>query len=161
MKTMDKVEELRSAWRNQSFDACERIAATLSRKAQARFGTAALRACLAYEGGPEELFNVVRIGDEPEAWDQAHAAFDAVRDLTLARERVGASGSDPGYLLLFVGENTARVIYNATHPRDPFDDDSCAWLLKCLAQFVHFAASDELERHIWECLPDQTPSATA
>jgi hypothetical protein len=30
---------------------------------------------------------VIRIGDEPDARDQAHTAFDALRDLTLARER--------------------------------------------------------------------------
>jgi len=60
-----------------------------------------------------------------------------VRELTLAAERGSVSPKDPRYLLLFVAENSARVIYNASRPPDPFDDDSAEWLLRSMSKFLN------------------------
>jgi hypothetical protein len=60
--------------------------------------------------GEELLFDIVRIGKDPERWDQAHLAFDALRDVTLKCEARTPRSDDPCYALLFVGENAAKVV---------------------------------------------------
>jgi hypothetical protein len=147
---MENIEGLRQEWLKENLASCATLAAKLAVERQPAFAAAALAACLVAVNGPEQLYDVVRIGEEPGRWSQAHLAFDTVRVLTLQSERCNATSQDPAYMLLFVAENSARVIYNASSPPDPFDEDSAAWLLLVLAQLVRCTQSSSLEESIWQ-----------
>jgi hypothetical protein len=148
---MEPLEELRRRWQSEDMKACTVLAARLPAEAAVVFAGTALAACLAtLPEQQKELSDLVGIGEDRGRWAQAHAAFDAVRRLTLERERGAVTSQDPTYIVLFVAENAARVIYNAAGPTDPFDDDSAAWLLLTQAQMVRSTGSSELSDRIWE-----------
>jgi hypothetical protein len=93
---------------------------------------------------------VATLAHTPGRWSEGHKAFNAVRDLTLREEKNRTN--DVYYSLLFVAEITAKIIYNATEPIDPFDEDS-AWYLP--AQTRHMAAKVNeaaFEEHLWQIL---------
>lgn len=140
--------EYRDAWLSGDAIACASLAARLDVTTLVGLATDGLAACAAaVEAPPSEAAEVVRVGANSAHWAQAHKAFDRVRNLTLAAERGAANSNDPRYLLLFVAENSARVIYNASRPPDPFDDDSPEWLLRTMSQFLN-------------ALPEQSRRAT-
>ncbi len=146
---MGSLEELRQKWMNYSPEAYKAMANQLPKRACARFAAVALEYCLERLPGQAQLFDIVRIGKDPERWDQAHLAFDALRDVTLKCEARTPASDDPGYALLFVGENAAKVIYNATSPVDPFDDDSAEWLFRVLADLAQILRSQDLADRVW------------
>jgi hypothetical protein len=156
---METPEDLRRAWHREDLAACSDLAVGLSADALAIFAGAALKACLAELPGPQELSAIAEVGKDRRRWSEAHLAFDAARDLTLKYEESTPSTDDPNYVLLFVAENAARVIYNATSPSDPFDDDSATWLLRSLARFVRVTGSAELEHRVWQLLASPSPSS--
>lgn len=91
--------------------------------------------CSAVANPPQAVQAVARVGRSD--WGRGHDAFDAVRQLTLAMELIEPRPRpDPSYLLLFVAENAARMIYNASGTKYPFDDDSGAWLIRAFRQFA-------------------------
>lgn len=79
---------------------------------------------------PAAVLRVLEIAGDEKRWGEAHAAFQAVRELTLREEK---AGGDRGvrYLVLFVAENCAKVIYNASGRPAPFDFDTGWWLPGC------------------------------
>lgn len=82
-----------------------------------------------------EVDAVHDIAKDSKRWPQAHQAFSAVRELTLRAER--AEGSDDIYrAVLYVTENAAKVIYNASGEPAPFDHDSGWWLVANLRHIV-------------------------
>lgn len=146
---MDAIDDLRQGWLRENREACAALAAQLSCQAKPIFASEALAACLDAVPGHDELSQVVRIGQDRGRWAEAHLAFNSVRTLTLKSERETQDSSDPHYVILFVAENAAKVIYNATSPPDPFDDDSAAWLLLVLAQMARCTRSTQLEENVW------------
>lgn len=147
---MGSLDELRTEWMNCSPEAYTAMANKLPRKSRARFAAVALEFCLDRLPGQAQLFDIVRIGKNPEHWDQAHVAFDRLRrDVTLKYEAQSPRSDDPCYALLFVGENAARVIYNATSPADPFDDDSAEWLFRVLANLAKVLNAQDLADRVW------------
>lgn len=109
------------------------VAATLTLAAQKNFAVEALAACCQVaDDVPLPIRQVVDVGRE--APRRAHAAFSAVRELTLESEAREERAS-PRRNLLYVAENAAKVIYNATGPDDPFDLDSAVGLLCAIAVF--------------------------
>lgn len=153
---MKRQDELRDGWRREQLDACEEIAAGFSPEALVSMGVRALELCLQVTDGPRAVHEVVRVGRDRTRWGDGHRAFDAVRKLTLRAEPVIWPCSQAKVRLLFVAENTARVIYNATAPIDPFDDDSAAWLLKTLAEFALASGSSSLPDAIWRAIVDSS-----
>jgi len=148
---MGSLDELRQGWMNYSPEAYTAMANKLPRKSRARFAAVALECCLDRLPGQAQLFDIVRIGKNPERWDQAHLAFDRLRrDVTLKYEAHSPRSDDPCYALLFVGENAARVIYNATAPADPFDDDSVEWFFRVLADLAKVLNDQDLADRIWQ-----------
>jgi hypothetical protein len=135
---------LQERWLSGDFSACETLVSGIAPPELARRATIALSACCTTVSTPDEVRDVVRIGQQD--WTKGHAAFDAVRQLTLEGERQRRSASDPSFVMLFVAENAAKVIYNASVPVDPFDDDSGAWLLLTLARLVQCLPPAEKER---------------
>src|SRR5262249_42468352 len=77
---------------------------------------------------PDPVRAVAEIGRDPQRWPEAYAAFSAVRKLTLAEERSHAGGV-VYELVLFVAENVAKVVYNASGEPAPFDYDCGYWLV--------------------------------
>lgn len=83
---------------------------------------------------PKPIKHVIDLASDPEKWKLAHDAFSGVRQLTLDAERRAVEKLD--YYLLYIAENTAKVIYNASGSSAPFDKDSGAWLVRCAKEFA-------------------------
>jgi len=153
----ERTDDLRNRWLSADLAACGTLASRLSGSELARFAGDGLASCCnALPSVPSEILGVVKIGRGD--WSRGHAAFDAVRHLTLDAEARRAPKT-PAYLLLFVAENAARVIYNATTPGDPFDDDSGAWLVLTMAQFTRSlpeSQSHELSSLLWSMISGPT-----
>ena len=87
-----------------------------------------LAVALSRVDAPAAAHFVLELAADEDRWGEAHAAFDAVRDLTLKQERAGAQRDELLYGVLFVAENCAKVIFNASGRPAPFDHDSGWWL---------------------------------
>ena len=86
----------------------------------------------------------------PERWREGHDHFSAVRQLTLLEER--RRTNEIYYSLLFVAENTAKTIYNATEPSAPFDEDSPFWLAANALEMARNVNAPAFENQIWQAL---------
>lgn len=87
------------------------------------------------------------IAAAPDRWNEAYDAFQAVRALRFSgREEPGDTA---GQLLLDVAETVAKLTYNASGPRAPFDDHAGWRLLVNLRDFLAVAhPADELEDRV-------------
>lgn len=56
--------------------------------------------------------------------------------------------------LLYVAENTAKVIYNATGSKDSFDRDSGAWLVRCSKEFADVVDDEVFTEELWRVISD-------
>jgi len=73
-----------------------------------------------------EIDSVLEIARDPARWRAAHAAFTAVRALTL-------EAKDPLVeAVLHLAENVAKVTYNASGGPAPFDHDAGWWVAQNL-----------------------------
>jgi hypothetical protein len=63
--------------------------------------------------------------------------------------------------LLLLAEIAAKVMYNATQPDDPFDEDSGWWLAPCLRELLSTGLSAEVAGQATHALfhPDGTDAA--
>lgn len=108
-------------------------------------------ACTQVTEVPPPASAVLAIARDAARWREAHAAFSAVRRLTLAED-----GNDAGRrinrCLLYVAEITAKVTYNASGERAPFDHDSGWWVARNLRDFVNAVSSREFEDRAWDTL---------
>jgi hypothetical protein len=93
---------------------------------------------------PPEVEAVYEMARDPPEWAKGHAAFRAVRRLTLQYDK-----DDPYGCLLRLAENVAKVTYNATGPRDPFDYGAGSWVVSCLRGLVDRVNSPEFEARSW------------
>ena len=75
-----------------------------------------------------EIDYLIAIARDSKEWNKGHIAFDQIRKLTLVNQE---SLLEP---LLLLAENTAKVTYNETHPRDPFDEDSGWWIAESICR---------------------------
>jgi hypothetical protein len=48
-----------------------------------------------------------------------------------------------------LAENVAKVLYNATDPRDEFDEDSGWWIVSCLKDILDVLKDDEFSKVAW------------
>jgi hypothetical protein len=104
--------------------------------------------------------NVLAIAADPARWDEAHAAFRAVRARTVRFERPGAPPRPIALGVLFLAELTAKVTYNASAPIGPFDEDSGWWLAVNLRSIVEQVADAGFEERAWRALADHLPPVT-
>ncbi len=81
------------------------------------------------------LRETLSLADNPEEWPRAADLFDRIRSEVLRHERGGSGGSTEAVALL-LAEMTAKLAYNATSPRYPFDDTVIAWLLTTIHSLV-------------------------
>jgi hypothetical protein len=128
----------------------------------ARVGWAAavLAMCCEYlQPTPQEIATVVAIARDKSQWPRAHGAFEAVRRLTLRVERGDVQATDVLRGTLYVAENTAKVVYNASLPNDPFDADA-GWWIVANVQWIAARVSDRAFRErVWRLLSDALLSA--
>lgn len=101
---------------------------------------------------PKPILYVIDLASDPKKWFCAHDAFSAVRHLTLSAERTPIGKLD--YYLLYVAENTAKVIYNASGSSAPFDRDSGAWLVRCAKEFADCENDPTLTLSLWSLITD-------
>ena len=99
---------------------------------------------------PEAIAHVLDLSAEAAKWELAHDAFSAVRQLTLAAERRPIEKRD--HLLLYVAENTAKVIYNAFGASAPFDRDSGAWLVRCAKEYADCVNDVSFPMLLWRTI---------
>lgn len=139
------MEEINAKWLEPDVEDCRAIIAALSDVELAELGTEMLRACrVSCAGVPPPVLDVELIGLTPRSWPEAHRAFRDVRRVTLQFDQARTSSEDPVYNLLFVAENAAKVLYNATKMPRPFDATSGLHLLVSVAHFVRARALPEL-----------------
>jgi hypothetical protein len=118
-------------------------------------------ACTRLQKVPAPVRRVIAIGRSPRRWwwnrwRGAHAAFNAVRDLTLAEDASGAHGQEH-LAVLVVAESAAKVIYNASGVTDydqpaPFDDDCGVRLVVSLWHLVRACESPLFAQQVWVIL---------
>jgi hypothetical protein len=105
---------------------------------------------------PEPVRAVVAIGRDPRRFRAAHAAFSAVRILTLAEDRSGAGGAEYA-AVLGLAEDAAKVIYNASGVREPirpgekapFDDECGYYLAGGLCFLARTCGAPDFGRAAW------------
>jgi len=102
-------------------------------------------ACARWPAVPTQVRAVIEIGRDPKRWREAHAAFSAVRKLTLVEDQSHAGG-DIYLAVLVTAENAAKVIYNASGESAPFDFECGYWLVGCLGHLVLLCGSPECKR---------------
>ena len=95
---------------------------------------------------------VLALAGDTSRWHEGHAAFQAVRYLTLLAEREAKPAQpDPRYYsFLMLAENTAKVIYNASGSPAPFDRDSGWWVVCCLHSLVGLFDDPGFSSEAWE-----------
>jgi hypothetical protein len=93
------------------------------------------------------------IARDPQKWREAHGAFGIVRRLTLAEDESHAGGEAYG-LFLLVAEYAAKVVYNASGERGPFDEDCGCCLVSCLRRLVGVVGVPQFEERAWDLLAD-------
>lgn len=112
------------------------------------WAAAVLAECRRLIPSVSEIDAVYEIALTPSRWHEAHAAFSAVRGLTLEAER--SKSTDPIYKgVLYIAENTAKVIFNASGKPAPFDHDSGWWLVSNLRHVVDKLNDSEFELKAW------------
>lgn len=109
---------------------------------------------------PKPIRHVLDLSPDSAKWKLAHDAFSGVRQLTLAAEHCPIETLD--HYLLYVAENTAKVIYNASGSSAPFDRDSGAWLVRCAKEFADCVNDASFTTSLWTTIttfPAIEPSA--
>lgn len=122
----------------------------LSAGERVRRAAAVLHVCREQCSRVAEIDHVLEIAHDATRWREGHRAFDAVRRLTLEAERRRSIGTYVS--LLFVAEITAKTVYNASEPPDPFDDDAPWWLAPIARHFALTVTDQGVRQTVWRAL---------
>ena len=98
---------------------------------------------------------VMTIGSNAGRWREAHRAFQDVRGLTLLEERKPTNRAYGS--LLFVAENTAKTIFNASGEPAPFDEDAPWWLASNVLHLARTVRDSGLQEALWRALTGTDP----
>ncbi len=98
--------------------------------------------------------NVIHTAKNAAEWRKAHKAFTTVRNSTLELLTIEERTKEEELLLSLLGlaENVAKVIYNASNPQDPFDEDSGWWIAVALKDFLELVNDDNVSKSMWLAL---------
>lgn len=136
------------SWLEPNVVACDELVQTLGD----RFPGVARALCnlckAALSSLPPQVDALLRIAQTERHWAKMHDAFDEVRRVTIATGATEEGRGSAEFYMLAVAEDLAKVLYNATRPRDPFDPDSPRRLLVSVAHFSKRARSAQLERSL-------------
>jgi hypothetical protein len=101
---------------------------------------------------PRELSELLELVQDESRWRRGHAAFEAIRRLTLRVESGECSMPDATTGMLYLGENVAKLTYNATVPANPFDADAGAWVVANAHWIAQRVTNDAFRERLWEAL---------
>jgi hypothetical protein len=147
------LEQAAEFWRGgQSLAAGRLIFENLPTEVRPKWASRILRLVIERSGvrfSPIE--QVLRIADHAKGWRNARGAFSALRKATLDLERLQTRSKEQNLLLchLYLAENVAKVIYNATDPPDEFDEDSGWWVVSCLKSVLDLLNDDQFSKVAW------------
>jgi hypothetical protein len=104
--------------------------------------------------GSAAMQQILDILDRPAEWSTAHRIFSALRKETLMLEACRWRSNRQEALLreLYLAENVAKVLYNATNPLDEFDVDAGWWVAVCLKSLVDLWADEAFSQAAWSAL---------
>lgn len=143
------VNELRELWQTDSLVAGTTIYSAVPNDVRPEWAANVLNCCCEQvASAPQAVLRILELSDNAENWSKAHDAFSAVRSLTLTAEQ-NSDAERRGKLLLYVAENAAKVVYNASGSAAPFDADSGAWLVRSAKQFSDACNSGEFHELLW------------
>lgn len=143
----------RDAWNADPLSAGVAIYSSVPNDRRPEWAVNILVACCQRVGRvPKPVQNVIQLLSEPKKWKRAHDAYSSVRRLTLAAERKPIEKLD--HYLLYVAENTAKVIYNASGSSAPFDEDSGAWLVRCAKEFADCESDPPFTLSLWSLIAE-------
>lgn len=111
---------------------------------------AVLRLCRARWSPVPAVESVAAVAAEPARWKEGHGVFGSVRTLTLREDETPTNRVYAA--LLYVAEIVAKIIYNATDPPDPFDEDSAGWLASVARSMADVVGDPDFERAVWGAL---------
>jgi hypothetical protein len=91
------------------------------------------------------------IANHPTEWENAHRAFDLLRDSSLELLALKSRTHNQQLLLslLSVAALVAKVTYNATDPSDPFDEDAGCWMAVCLKHVLDVLNDHDFSQSAW------------
>ena len=145
------LPRLRIEWRRgNAVQVGKALMAPLTPDRRAERAAAILDACRARWRSVPEIDAVSALARDRSLWIRAHDAFDAVRVLALREERRRTHAAYEA--LLFVAENTAKTLYNASGGPAPFDDDSPWWLAANARSFADAVGDAAAEDEMWNVL---------
>jgi hypothetical protein len=131
--TADKLS--RETWDADPLAAGVAIYSSVPNDRRPEWAANILAACCQRVGTvPKPVQCVIDLASDAKKWKRAHHAFSGVRQLTLAAEKKPIQKRE--HSVLYVAENAAKVIYNASGSSAQFDEDSGAWLVRCAKEFA-------------------------
>jgi len=97
---------------------------------------------------------VLAVGRDGRSWGRAHDIFSEVRREVLRLEDLPRLSREERVVLrlLFVAEQVAKVVYNATDPEDPFDEDSGWWIAECFKGYLDLLRGNDSLAVAWSIL---------
>lgn len=154
----DCLHEAEVLWKSgQALEAGRLIYEQLAVSARPYWAMSILSSVLSVTGHRiRSIEHLRRIAEDPEQWHYAHKAFSRIRKRTLRLERRIWLTKKKELMLceLYLAENAAKVLYNATKPRDAFDEDSGWWIASCFKDCIDRIDGDELQISAWSVLSD-------
>jgi len=147
------LERAAAFWRGgQSLEAGRLIFENLPTEVRTKWASRILRLVLDRSGvrcSPIE--QILQIADHATEWRNAHGVFSTLRKETLDLEKLQTRSEEKNLLLchLYLAENVAKVIYNATDPPDEFDEDSGWWIVSCLKCVLDLLNDDAFSKAAW------------
>lgn len=155
----ERIAKAHEFWRkDQPLEAGHLIFEQLPLDNRAKLAGAVLETALRRTGVVSPpIERIRRIAKHPKEWNAAHDAFRAARKLLLTFESVKNKTFEEEmlYLHLFLAENTAKTLYNATSPPDPFDDDSGCWIPENVKHILDLLGDIQFEETMWQLLSSE------
>ena len=156
MPNHDLLTRAASLWQSgQALEAGQLIFENVKTEVRPTWATAILQSVVHRTGTSlPSIDAILRIAHEPTEWSKAHEGFSALRRAALKfQELQGRSREQELVLsLLFLAEAVAKVVYNATNPPDPFDEDSGWWIVANLKEVLDLMADDQFSKSMWAAL---------
>lgn len=152
----DRLRRANEHWlAGRPLEAGEMLFEALPLEVRPKWASGILRLAVQRTGvqfAPIEL--ILQISAHPAEWREAKLAFSALRDSTLKLEKIQAINDEEKVLLSlhYLAENVAKVAYNATNPRHPFDKDSGWWVAVCLKNLLEKLRDDDFSQLAWSAL---------
>jgi hypothetical protein len=103
---------------------------------------------------------ILETAENPQWWAKGQGCFDLLRNETLKYDDLRRKGKltkeqDVYARLLLLAEFVAKVTYNASDPKDEFDEDSGWWIAVVLNGFVKMWGDAEFSKAAWSALCDK------